>query len=423
MALVVFSVFCTSCSHKLGYSVVLWSMPEQRLYAGDLVQVYIKSNISKVYVIAHPNSQEKIEVPFWQISEPQSKKKALQAYEEYREYQSIYARVASDGLPIRFEPVNTSRQVYRLRQNEIIKVLKKGTGVAPSAGAKALDGEWLWVMTSDGSTGWCFSYNLRLFDENAPIINEEQTESYDEALETMLASYWVPESYKKMLDANQVDIEKFEKNYHFEPENDSSHVTLATEDLARSWQYKGTVKLDNGSYRFKETPIVVSITGANTINVQYTDDNGRTHTYPFVTMDKSIDDIIASEQERRLALFERLQNTATSYTSANYGKLYLLDNNRFVWQDYQKLMPQVISAGSGTSGTIEFNYFMDVSLGADYDGVITFAFSANGKRVPFLYKLEQNGIRLEETTHASFKDALITNRASNALVLFFSTEN
>ena len=33
------------------------------------------------------------------------------------------------------------------------------------SGSTAMAGDWLRVIASDGTTGWCFSYNLRLFDE------------------------------------------------------------------------------------------------------------------------------------------------------------------------------------------------------------------------------------------------------------------
>ena len=51
---------------------------------------------------------------------------------------------------MRAEPVNTSKQVYRLRQDEIVKILFKGQGQAPMSGKKALEGDWLRVLTKDG---------------------------------------------------------------------------------------------------------------------------------------------------------------------------------------------------------------------------------------------------------------------------------
>ena len=114
------------CSGKMGYGVVLWSIPEQNLYDGEIVPVYAKSNISKVYIIGLPDSKQKFEVPLWQISAPESKRKAHKTASYYAEYRRQYARAAVDGLPIRAEPVNTANQVYRLRLNEMIKILYKG---------------------------------------------------------------------------------------------------------------------------------------------------------------------------------------------------------------------------------------------------------------------------------------------------------
>ena len=68
--IIFFSLILTSCSDKImGYSVVLWKIPEQQIKSGDIVPVYIKSNISHVYVIG-TESGEKIEVALWQLTEP-----------------------------------------------------------------------------------------------------------------------------------------------------------------------------------------------------------------------------------------------------------------------------------------------------------------------------------------------------------------
>ena len=73
-ALFIFAL--TSCSGIIGYSVVLWNIGDQKITDGTVVPVYLKSNISHVYVISAPDSEEKIEVPLWKLSEPKSKGKA-----------------------------------------------------------------------------------------------------------------------------------------------------------------------------------------------------------------------------------------------------------------------------------------------------------------------------------------------------------
>ena len=119
----------SSCSKIMGYSVLLWNLPENKLQDGDIVPVYIRSNISHVYVIGTESG--KLEVPLWQLTEPVSKSKARKLQAKYADFAHHYASVAMDGLPMRAEAVNTAKQVYRLRKNEIVKILYPVKGQPP----------------------------------------------------------------------------------------------------------------------------------------------------------------------------------------------------------------------------------------------------------------------------------------------------
>ena len=98
-----FSLFCVlficSCSHIMGYSVLLWNLPEHNIQDGEIVPVYIKSNISHVYVVGIEGENK--EVPLWQLTDPVSKRKAIEQAKKYEEFQGVYASVALDGLPMR----------------------------------------------------------------------------------------------------------------------------------------------------------------------------------------------------------------------------------------------------------------------------------------------------------------------------------
>jgi len=50
-ALCIAVLLLSSCTSRIGYGVVQWSVPEYGLAAGDVVPVFIKSNIGKVYVV------------------------------------------------------------------------------------------------------------------------------------------------------------------------------------------------------------------------------------------------------------------------------------------------------------------------------------------------------------------------------------
>ena len=69
----------------------------------------------------------------------------------YADNAATYASVKLDGLPCRAEPVNTAKQVYRLRKGEVIKILYKGEGQKPMAGKTALEGDWYRILTDDGT--------------------------------------------------------------------------------------------------------------------------------------------------------------------------------------------------------------------------------------------------------------------------------
>ena len=71
-----FCLVFTSCENIIGYGVLLWNVPEYNLSDGVIVPVYIKSNISHVYVIENPETKEKIEIPLWKLTPPEKLSKA-----------------------------------------------------------------------------------------------------------------------------------------------------------------------------------------------------------------------------------------------------------------------------------------------------------------------------------------------------------
>ena len=152
-------ILLNSCEAKvMGYSVLLWNVPEHKLQSGDILPVYIRSNISHVYVVGIENEEnanakepQKIEIPLWQLTEPVKKAKVSAVAKKYDDCAHSYALAKVDGLPCRAEPVNTSKQVYRLRKGESIKLLYKGKGQPPMTGGKPLEGDWYRILTSNGS--------------------------------------------------------------------------------------------------------------------------------------------------------------------------------------------------------------------------------------------------------------------------------
>lgn len=425
LASVLIAGLFTSCGSTLGWSVLLWNNTEHQIVDGTVVRVYIKSNISHVYVVAVPNSKEKIELPVWQITEPVGHHKAKKYALRYAEYAQTYATVSFDGLPIREEPVNTSKQVYRLKKDEKVRVLYKGKGQSVTNGKGALKGEWLRVLTSSGTQGWCFSYNLRLYKasldgENQSSQNDNEEESVDTQLESVLANKWYPDYYADMISSGRIDPSRMNTSYCFDCGSESGTVRISLPGVSVSYPYSGTTKTKDNVYEFNGTSVKLTVRNENAIVVQYSDNDGRLSSAGFITISENVEELVSAEQQRRSNEFEQLLVYGPQFRSSNYGRLVLKDGGSFTWSDYKLLVPSVIKKEARGAGSVSIKYFISDALKVSYDGVLTFKFSGMENEVNFLYKIADGGLRLEDATDAEIKNNIVTSRGPSPVVVFFN---
>ncbi len=421
------SVF-VSCRRSMGYSVLLWDVPEKNLQDGQVVKVFIKSNISHVYVIGLPDTNENMEIPLWQLTEPVSKKKLPAVQEKYGDYQHHYAKIKVDGLPVRKTPDNTAKQVYRLHKDEVVKILYKGQGQDVLIGKnQKLEGDWLCVLTQGGTEGWCFSYNLNIFQTGkggeivAGYVEEEVVETEDTLLNQVLQAKWYPETYTRLLRDNTIDLETMKSDYGFDTGAASGKVTINIKDRYRTANYGGIKKIRDSVYDFTGTPFQLIIRSGNLITVNYTGNDGKPEAYNFVTIsdDYDIPEILDAERKRRNDEIQKLYNV-DSFTSSNYGTLIFSNGNTFSWNGYSLLVPGVISASAKGRGTVSMKYLISSDLKKNYDGVLTFRFEGNTDEVNFLYKLSSNGLSMEDATDATIKNNIVQSRSKSPIVIFFS---
>ena len=130
-------------------------------------------------------------------------------------------------------------------------------------------------------------------------------------------------------------------------------------------------------------------------------------------------EIISLEKQRRS---EELLNLwyRGPYSSQNYGKLSFTEDGSFKWTGFKLLVPSVIPAGSKNNGSVSIKYSLSKTLKKDYDGIITFTFDGGFEDINFLYKLEDGGLRLEDTIGASFKGNQITSRGVSPVIIYFN---
>jgi hypothetical protein len=415
----------SSCTGHIGYGVMNWSFPEHGLVAGDIVPVFIQSNIGKVFVVGTGKGfRTRVEVPLWQLTLYKSKSKAKKAAEKMMEYRYSYATVKLDGLPIRAQPENTARQVYRLKEGQKLKVLKKGEGSPVLAGNSPLAGDWLEVMTDDGSTGWCFSYNLAVFDERdaAPAAASASAVGADEDLDLILSRAWYPDVYRTMIESGHIDIGKIDPKWGFYAGRDSSVARIESVDGTVTFPYSSIVRADAGLYRFEGSTLSVQVRRRDSILAQYTDDMGMPHSLYFVSLDTTPDALISAETERRTDILSAIRKAGPRFSSGNYGALQFPEVGHFTWSGYDLLSPAIIPADSGSSGIVDIRCFLSDSLAPVYDGVLSFKFDSSSAWIHFLYKVSPKGLKLEPVSESNIKDSVVLTQNLTPTVVFFTPD-
>ena len=421
--IILFTLFFTACSDKvMGYSVVLWTIPDQQIKSGDTVPVYIKSNISHVYVIGNKNG-EKLEVALWQLTEPVRKSKVKAVAAKYAENAATYASVKLDGLPCRAEPVNTAKQVYRLRKGEVIKILYKGNGQAPMAGKTALEGDWYRILTGDGTMGWCFSYNLNLYETDATgqrVGGGEIVEAQEEDAhwDTIVANTWYPDYFRTMIDSHNIDLGLIHPLYKFTIDLEGKKVSLNTNEIHESWDYDGFTKTDDNEYSLNGISMKIIYRRANYIVLRYTDASGKPQDLNFVTLSESVADIVNAEKERRSQAYMQIWSHGPIFSSSSYGKISFNEDGTFRWNGFKLLVPSVIDAGTKSTGSALVKYSLSKDLAASYDGVLTMKFDGMSREVNFLYKLENGALRLEDTTGATLSGSQLKSRGVSPVIIY-----
>jgi len=416
---------------------LLWSIEEPPIPSGTVMPVYIKSNINKVWVVGMPEGWykgkgglDKIEIPFSRLELVGSKKKAKMQAEAFSQYALIYAENLQDGLPVRDTADNNARRIYRLKMGEIIKILSVAEG-SPAIGStgEALPGEWYKVLTEDGSTGYCFSYRLKLFEHSGgqlAAVNTVVTEkAEDPELEQLLLKTWSPESYLTMINSKRINLEDLSRQWRFDPGQETGLARIFVSGTDNSYAYTSIRPDGNRTWRFEGTNLSMQLRAETTLAVQFLEGGGSTRTLLFVSLPVSVDDLILQETARRERLYNEIYSQGPVFTSNNYGTITFKEGpppaggGRFSWRNFDLLVPRFIPDGIEGDGTILLDLFLDPSLVDRYDGAFTLRFINTKIALYCMYSLDNQGFRIEIVPDSSIEDVTITRRGASPMVLYF----
>jgi len=423
------SLLC-SCS-RLGWGILLWSTEEPPIRSGAVLPVYIRSNIDRVWVVGVPEAlikdksdPDKIEIPLTQFEFVGSRKKANLRAQEFAEYAAVYAENLQDGLPIRDNPDNGSRRVYRLRLGEIIKVLDIVVGNPPiSTTGDPLPGDWYRVLTHDGVTGYCFSYRLKIFEHlegslQASVVTRNEA-APDPDLDMVLSRTWSPESYLQMVNSRRINIRELERNYRFDPGQDTGIARIILPDMEMEFIYDGIYPDGERAWLFEGSNLQMNLRTNTTLAVQFTEETGARRTLVFVALSSDVNDLIIQENSRREAQYEAIYEQGPVFTSNNYGTIIFTETGRFTWTGFDLLVPQLIPEGTRGEGRVDMDLFIAQSFTDRYTGAVTFRFTGTNTTLSFMYSLDNQGLRLEVVPDYAVEDITVTRRSSAPMVLYF----
>jgi hypothetical protein len=369
---------------------------------------------------------DKFEIPLAKLELAGSKRRALERAQEFAPYALSYAETLQDRLPIREFPENGARTVYRLRLGEIIKILAPVAGVAAvGTTGDPLPGEWYRVLTEDGTSGFCFSYRLRIFDHTVGrLVATGAVESTmeDPELDRLLSRVWSAEDYGTMVNTQRIDLADLRQYWGFDSGQDTGIARIKTRDVDRSFSYTAIRSTGTRSWRFDGSSLQMSLRSDTVLAVQFTEESGFPRTFLFVALQTSVDDLIIQELARRDALFNIIYSQGPVFTSYNYGTIVFSEDGRFTWTGNDLLIPSVIPSSALGSGVLDLRLFLSPSLSDRYNGAFTLRFgrlSGGESEVNFMYTLDNQGFRLEYIPYTSLDGTVVSRRATSPLVLYF----
>jgi hypothetical protein len=409
----------TGCQKKLGYGLLLWTADDYPVPTGSSLLVLSELNISNTYLVEIPESKEKFEVDKWRISLYGSEGDFQEANQNFAPYVLDFAK-CQRNLPLREEPQSTAKNIYKLQEGQILKVLGR---TEEKVQIGDLEGYWYKLLTEDGVTGYTFDYYLTVYSQNADgsreILNARSEE--DILLDNVVNSSWRPDYYRSMLNKGMIDMNSFKDEYMLFINSETRNIYLKNHEREISVNYEKISNTAYQSYAFLGTTFRIQINSDTHLSVQYNYED-REYIDAFIKLPSTVEDILRVTQEARdEKLFSFIDNGPV-YISKGYGELEFKEGGRFNWIKKETLISRkVVSSAAGNSGRISFNFFPDPSINDKYDGGFNLIFN-NGEKLHFLYNVEEKGIQILyiPSRYINNQSVVTTDTFYDPITMFFA---
>ncbi|MFW6312410.1 MAG: SH3 domain-containing protein [Spirochaetota bacterium] len=408
-------------TQDIGTGVVLWSPDESVIESGSVVSVLSESDISDTYEITADTLDEPIEIERWRIdlfAEPEAAQARAAEYAASLEGNTqLYARATRNALPMRSDATPSSSTVYRLRMNEEIKLIGR---LPEQTDLGGLVSYWYEALTATGARGWTFGYTLEVFDPTDPSVIVDTGGNTDPLVDLLLQNTWRPMSFIDMISNGAIDLEEFRAEYGLFPDPENNQFELVLPRHATIFEYEAITRVGSRRYVAEGTSLQLTFQRNDELSIQYELD-GQQHTLALQRVAGGIDDYIERERERRSRVYQELIERGPEFTSNAYGTLAFLEQQRFNWTGYGRLVPTAIPEGTGTSGRVDLGLFLSAGLMQEFDGALSFVFDGNPTPASFAYTFREGGVRLVWIPPRDIEDRLVLRTTASPLTIFMSS--
>jgi hypothetical protein len=418
ISILLLSLLITSCGpRRIGYGVLLWSTDEQKIETGELVEIIEESEIRNTYSIKISELDEPIEVDKWRVSMFKDIETAQGKVKNFSEYRYLFAKADQNALPVREEPDRLSKRVYKLREDEIIKVLENSIEFSNEDG---LEGSWYKVLTPEGVVGYCFDFHLTLFDIKDGDLHVKEVEE-DELLQGFLSHPWRPIEFLDLILNKTIDLDVIKPEIGLFPQPEEKTLTLVTPDYTLNFDYSDIKKIGSKKYIFEGNSLQLLIINEYSASIQYNYD-GNLFSVAYRNIVQDIRTVIEREQDRRLMALGAFLERGTTFRSEAYGQINMMSDWSFTWFGYERLVPRVIGNSAGFTGHVSFHLFQSVDITYQYDGIISFHFENTPEDVyvHFFYEFTGMDVRLTYIPLEHIEQHLVKSEMLNPIVMVFT---
>jgi hypothetical protein len=407
-----------SCSSgKIGWAHVLWSMDEAVIKTGMVLPVTAESRINSTITVKVPGTKVFAELPSWRADVYLKKAEAEAAAKNFQAEVNTYAISTRNAIPVREAKSPEAKRVYRLRENQLIKILDIDENEVTVGN---LTGRWYEILTDDGTRGFAFSHALTIIEPGREKGDKVQAPDENPSMLRFISVNWIPEEYSKMIASKMLDLSVINPETGIYPDTLYKNVKVATPFHSLVFNFDkiaAGVELPES----RDTSVLYAVLiNENIVELTYSY-KGSEFKGRYTAYAGNLKDVVSAEVKRRdEILFEFIKN-GNFFSSEAYGTLRISRDTTFVWNRFNRLVPDVIPSSAQSRGTVSFHMFLSPALKQSWDGVISFNFSGTSKSSysSFLYVFNDKGLRLQPLTEGDVR-ANTAERLSSPLSLFFT---